>query len=116
MDIEKLKQAIEIMGLLEGGQASESPNQSSNISVGSRYIIVCERGWVYAGTVSKDCGHAVIFDDVSNIRRWGTSEGLGQLAREGKQEGTKLDSVGSGVSIRAGAIDCMIPVSSGVSL
>jgi hypothetical protein len=56
-------------------------------------IIVLNRGFVYVGdvSISDNCG---IINNAKNIRRWGTTGGLGQLALNGNTSETKLDDVG----------------------
>jgi hypothetical protein len=49
---------------------------------------------VYVGTLITGAKFVTI-DKARNIRRWGTSAGLGQLALEGPQENTRLDNCGS---------------------
>ena len=56
-------------------------------------IAIVERGFVYVGDISHD-GEWCIVSNARNIRRWGTSKGLGQLAIEGPQDETQLDDVG----------------------
>ena len=58
-------------------------------------IIVIPSGWVFVGEYSFDAetGDHVL-DDASNIRIWGTTKGLGQLAIEGRQAETITDYVG----------------------
>ena len=53
-------------------------------------IVVLQRGWVVVGNVetTKD---EVKISDCSVIRRWGTTEGLGELAEKGPTSKTKLD-------------------------
>ena len=62
-------------------------------------IFVLDAGFVYIGIGQKIknelLGDSIHIYDCSNIRRWGTSKGLGQLAIEGKQTETTLDYVGS---------------------
>jgi len=53
-------------------------------------IIVLDRGWNLVGRLEKD-GDWYILIDGHVIRRWGTSEGLGELAMKGKLPETKLD-------------------------
>ena len=57
-------------------------------------IVVAERGFVYQGDVTIQNGW-VLIDNAKNVRYWGTSKGLGQLALEGPQKETKLDACGS---------------------
>lgn len=56
-------------------------------------IVIAQRGWVVIGRYSEKDGEAIV-RDAKTIRRWGTENGLGQLALEGKQEDTVLDEVG----------------------
>lgn len=57
-------------------------------------IAVLDRGFVYVG-------HCVIADGVltiieaRNIRRWGTSAGLGELATKGPRRDSKIDPTGT---------------------
>lgn len=53
-------------------------------------IVVAQRGWVFVGDVRQE-GDEVIIENCQNIRRWGTTKGLGQLALEGPQTNTVLD-------------------------
>lgn len=55
-------------------------------------IVVLDRGFVYVGRVKVD-GAFVTITDAKNIRRWGTSRGLGELVN-GPTKDTKLDPVG----------------------
>jgi len=56
-------------------------------------IVVLDRGFVYVGEVDVDKEWCII-NNARNIRIWGTSNGLGQLALEGPNDKTKLDNVG----------------------
>jgi hypothetical protein len=57
-------------------------------------IVVADRGFVYVGYVEVDDQWCVI-TEAFNVRKWGTTGGLGQLAQEGPQEGTVLDPAGT---------------------
>lgn len=57
-------------------------------------IVVCDRGFIYVGDVESTDKKTVI-NRARNIRRWGTSWGLLQLAKEGPQSETKLDGDGT---------------------
>lgn len=57
-------------------------------------IVVMDRGFVYVGDVQVEDGCCVI-ENARNIRFWGTTEGLGELALNGPTEKTKLDPVGT---------------------
>lgn len=56
-------------------------------------IAILQRGWIYIGRFERN-GSDCKLTDAYNIRRWGTSKGLGELALEGKKENTILDKVG----------------------
>lgn len=57
-------------------------------------IVVADRGFVYVGLVELTPDWVVV-TDAQNIRYWGTTRGLGQLAMEGPTSTTKLDDVGT---------------------
>ena len=56
-------------------------------------IVVLQRGWIMIGRYSQD-GDNCSLENAYVIRTWGTTKGLGELALEGKQSGTKLDKAG----------------------
>lgn len=75
-------------------QFSGLVKQPTNDTIENGYCIaVLDRGFVYVGNVTTD-SRFVRITDAQNIRRWGTSRGLGQLALEGPQAETKLDKCG----------------------
>jgi hypothetical protein len=57
-------------------------------------IIVVDRGYVYVGNVECD-DQFVVVTNAKNIRRWGTTKGLGELALGGPTSETNLDDVGT---------------------
>lgn len=57
---------------------------------GNLVIAVLQRGWVFVGRLQKN-GTDCILRDAHNIRTWGTTKGLGELAECGALAGTKLD-------------------------
>lgn len=57
-------------------------------------IVILDRGFVFVGDVSEDGGWLLI-KNAKNIRRWGTSRGLGELAARGPLADTKLDDSGT---------------------
>lgn len=68
----------------EKARAGESP----------RRIVVLPYGWVYVGDVRRFAGRVVI-TNAQNVRVWGTTNGLGELALKGPVKGkTKLDPCG----------------------
>jgi hypothetical protein len=61
-------------------------NQESTL----RKIVIGDRGWVWIGDVWID-DHEVVITNCSNIRKWGTEKGLGQIALSGVTDDTVLD-------------------------
>ena len=57
-------------------------------------IAVLSNGFVYVGNCQVD-GDRLTITDASNVRRWGTDRGMGQLAASGPQPNTKLDPTGT---------------------
>jgi hypothetical protein len=57
-------------------------------------IAILQRGWVMIGRYSED-GDKCSLENAYVIRSWGTTKGVGELALNGKQSGTKLDKAGS---------------------
>lgn len=57
-------------------------------------IVVLQRGWVYVGRYEEN-GEKGTLTDAKNVRRWGTTKGLGQLAADGPQPNTVLDPAGT---------------------
>ena len=56
-------------------------------------IVVLDRGFVYVGKVTVD-GDWCIIESAKNIRKWGTTKGLGELVN-GPTKTTELDTVGN---------------------
>jgi len=56
-------------------------------------IAVLDRGFVYVGRVAYE-GDFLLLTSAKNIRKWGTSKGLGELVN-GPLSGTVLDPVGT---------------------
>jgi hypothetical protein len=59
---------------------------------GTTQIVVADRGWVFVGKTTIQ-GDMVKLENARNIRRWGTTSGLGELA-DGPKPDTKLDNYG----------------------
>ena len=57
-------------------------------------IVVLQRGWVVVGQWGQD-GDQVTITDASVIRRWGTTKGLGEIAKDGPTGDTILDPAGT---------------------
>ena len=58
-------------------------------------IAILERGFVYIGHIQSAPNDPwIVMRNTKNIRRWGTTKGLGELV-DGPLSGTKLDQVGT---------------------
>lgn len=99
MDIETLtiaqaREAIERGKEIEkliGAEARPAPRQDPAMS--APQIVVLDRGFVYVGIVTIG-GDWVTITEARNIRRWGTTKGLGELAKGGPLKDTVLDPAG----------------------
>jgi hypothetical protein len=71
-----------------------SDNSDSREEVGGSEIkiVILQRGWVFIGRLKQN-GSLCTLTDASNIRVWGTTKGLGELASDGPTDATKLDKV-----------------------
>jgi hypothetical protein len=75
-----------------------------------KQIVVAQRGWVYVGDVSIE-GDDLVIRNAKNLRRWGTTKGLGELVN-GPLPNTVADDYGT-VSINVLAVVCRIDVKGG---
>ena len=66
-------------------------------------IVIADRGHVYVGDCTRKDNGDILIKNAGNIRRWGTSKGLGELALEGKKENTIVDPY-SEVRVNASAL------------
>lgn len=59
-------------------------------------VIVLNRGWVFVGDVSVSPSNylQLIVKNAKNIRRWGTTKGLAELAEKGPTKDTVIDDYG----------------------
>ena len=74
--------------------------------IGGHKIVICQRGFIYAGDVSISGNYLTIANAV-NIRRWGTATGLGELAEHGTRPESTIDEVGT-VRVHELAVVAMI--------
>lgn len=74
-------------------------------------IVIADRSWVFVGNVEIDDKYCKI-TNAKNIRRWGTTKGLGEIAINGPTDNTVLDDYGTVTlpitSIVGGIIDCEV--------
>ncbi len=57
-------------------------------------IAILDRGFVFVGNVTTD-GDWMTITNAQCVRRWGTTEGLGELAAKGPLNATVLDPAGT---------------------
>ena len=62
--------------------------------IGDIRIIVADKGWVFVGFCKDEQDGSVTITNAKNIRRWGTTKGLGQLVN-GPLSETKYDNYGT---------------------
>ena len=67
---------------------------------GTIKIVVLQRGWVLIGKFERD-GDQCFLHKASTIRNWGTTKGLGELAKDGPTKDTKLDKCNGVVEFEA---------------
>lgn len=58
-------------------------------------IIVGHRGWVHVGRIASTSPTEVVIEGARCVRRWGTTNGLLELATNGPTANTKLDAPGT---------------------
>lgn len=62
------------------------------MSYAPKHIIVIESGWVFSGDVVEGIQpNTITIENAAVIRKWGTTEGLGQLCLKGPTSDTTLD-------------------------
>ena len=67
---------------------------SDHVTQKARRIVVLDRGWVVVGLVGIS-GDDVTIEQASVIRLWGTTKGLGEIAKGGPTKDTVLDHAGT---------------------
>jgi hypothetical protein len=63
-------------------------------TIGDKRIIVADRGWVFVGDCEDHEDGSVTIRNTQNIRQWGTTKGLGELATGPVAGKTKYDPYG----------------------
>ena len=88
------------------GQIGFTPNRSFG-----RCLIVADRAHVWVGDVDQDDEYLRI-TGARAVRRWGTSEGLNQLAAQGPLPSTRLDAPAD-LFVSRRAVIAVIPCEAG---
>lgn len=74
------------------------------------HIVVMRERFVLIGILSQsDDAFFLLLDSAAVIRNWGTTRGLGQLARQGPQVNTKFDPEGDELRINKLEVSRIIP-------
>ena len=61
---------------------------------GDLCIAVMDRGWVFVGFMNRMDNGRILLKSAYNVHRWGTKEGLGEIAVNGPTEDTVLYDCG----------------------
>lgn len=104
---EAVQRGKEIEKIL-GSKECSKPSPSNESTDHGLQIIILDRGYVYVGNVSID-DNWVLITNARNVRRWGTTKGLGELAANGPLKDSIIDPVGTvRAPLRAliGLIEC----------
>ena len=87
----------------------QQPKQPQQQQQPQQTIVVLTHGFVFVGEHEKHADGGGTITKTKNIRQWGTTNGLGQLAVSGPTKDTVLDDVGT-VHYPANALVFLIPV------
>lgn len=82
-------ETISINGIEYVKKGAETPQV-----IGSKRIIVADRGWVFVGDCEDHDDGSVTIRNAQNIRNWGTTRGLGELVNGPIVGKTKADQYG----------------------
>lgn len=78
------------------GQLKEIKNlfrarrKPSTVKEMGKHICILQRGWIVIGDLRKE-GHDYLLSEAAVIRNWGTTKGIGELAKNGPTDKTVLD-------------------------
>jgi len=100
----KVSELLKLVSALSG----EKENSQSMHGEGDPVIVVLQRGHVAVGKWHQS-GDYCWLTGASIVRRWGTTDGLGQLAKEGKQPETILDKSEQGIRFHILSVVCTFP-------
>lgn len=89
----KQKMVDRIQKKPRGGKAGAAAAASRAYVDHGIQLVILDRGFVYVGDVKTNREWCVIAD-AKNVRRWGTTQGLGELAAKGPLSDTQLDDTG----------------------
>lgn len=82
-------------------------NTTETFASGSEIkIVILQRGWIFVGKFNQ-VGTRCTLTQAKNIRTWGTTRGLGELASDGPTPLTKLDDVNDVLFHELSVIACI---------
>lgn len=93
LTIGQAREAIKEIEKIIGGAAPASPAPQDANCYASPQIVILDRGFVYVGDVTIG-DQWVTIRNACNVRRWGTSKGLGELAKSGPTANSVIDPAG----------------------
>ena len=105
---EAIERGKEIEKIIGDAQSPSACKNKSGQTFSAPQIVILDRGFVYVGDVTIDADWVTILN-ARNVRRWGTSKGLGELAKRGPLKDSIIDPAGTvRVPMRAliGLIEC----------
>ena len=91
---EAIERGKEIEKIIGGAPVSPIPCSRPGKGFSAPQIIILDRGFVYVGDVTIDADWVTI-SNARNVRRWGNSKGLGELAKSGPLKDSVLDPAGT---------------------
>ena len=80
----------DVKELFSGNGSVECSKQVDNQANGQPKIVILQRGWIAFGRFFQN-GSECRLENATIIRNWGTTRGLGEIAKEGPTSKTKLD-------------------------
>jgi len=83
------KQVAELLIGLLSENKTEPTYREVSPNGGQWRIVVLQRGWIFVGKYYED-GEYIVLENASNVEKWGTEEGLGELADKGELSETRL--------------------------
>ena len=102
----KLETLLKLADLVEEKSSTVAEATSNAANISGNHIVVLDRGLVYVGHVGRQ-GDFLHITDAKNIRKWGTTKGLGELVN-GPLKDTVCDEVGQ-VLVPMRALISLIP-------
>lgn len=65
--------------ILNGVEYVRKDSVNTAVPLGQKRIVIADRGWIFVGDCEDHEDGTVTISNAKNIRRWGTTQGLGEL-------------------------------------